>query len=75
MPSETRLPVKMLDKPMKVPKELLDELKGVVSKSMLARMRREAVECPVKGLVPFAECFLCERFVRRVKGEVYCRSG
>lgn len=75
MPSEVRIPIRMVDKPLKVSKEMVDQLKGVVSKNMLSRMRREAVDCPVKGTISFIECFSCERFIRRVKGEVHCRSG
>ncbi len=72
---QLKLPVKTLEKPLKVPKEKLEEFKGVLSRGMISRMKKEAVDCPVKGrLVPFFECFTCERFVRRVRGEVYCKG-
>jgi len=70
-----RVKVKTLDRPMKISREKLEEFKGVLSRGMINRMRREAVECPIKGgMVAFLECFTCERFLRRVKGEVYCKG-
>ncbi|WP_309493408.1 hypothetical protein [Candidatus Hecatella orcuttiae] len=67
--------VKILQKPLRVPKEKLGELKGTVSGSLLSRMKKEAVDCPVKGeTLPFIECFTCENFLRRVKGHVHCRG-
>ncbi|MGP3668107.1 MAG: hypothetical protein ACKD6N_04180 [Candidatus Bathyarchaeota archaeon] len=68
-----KLEVKMLQKSLKVPVEKLEELKGVFSKRVLLRLKKEAVECPLKGSsVSFLECFVCDRFIRRVKGYVYC---
>ncbi|MCX8175765.1 MAG: hypothetical protein N3E48_00850 [Candidatus Bathyarchaeota archaeon] len=68
-----KLEVKMLQKSLKVPAEKLEEFKGVFSKRVLLRLKKEAVECPLKGSsVSFLECFICDRFIRRVKGYVYC---
>ncbi|MGQ9542699.1 MAG: hypothetical protein ACUVTM_01230 [Candidatus Bathyarchaeia archaeon] len=54
-------------------KEKVEALKGVVGGKMLARMKKESVECPVTLCVkPFVECFLCPNFIRRIKGEVHC---
>lgn len=62
-----------LDKPIKVSKEAQEALKGVASGKMLAKMRKEAVDCPVLNKrVPFLECFSCKNFQRRFKGEVQC---
>jgi len=75
MPEDYRYVVKVveLDKPMKVSKEIQDSLKGVASGKMLAKMKREAVDCPVLNRrVPFLECFACKNFQRRFKGEVQC---
>jgi len=70
-----QIKVETLDKPMRIPKEKLEEFKGVLSKGMINRMRKEAVRCPVKNkTVAFLECFTCEKFLRRVKGEVYCKG-
>lgn len=67
--------VKTLQKPLQVSKQKLGELKGAVSGSLVSRMKKEAVECPVKGeTVPFIECFTCKNFLRRVKGHVHCRG-
>ena len=68
-----KLEVKIFPKPFKISKDKLSELKGVVSRRAIERMKKEGVECPVKKApVPFLECFTCEKFVRRVKGYVYC---
>ncbi|RLI02577.1 hypothetical protein DRO30_02405 [Candidatus Bathyarchaeota archaeon] len=68
-----KLEVKVLQKPLKVPAEKLEEFKGVFSKRVLSRLKKEAVECPLKGSpVSFLECFVCDKFIRRVKGYVYC---
>ena len=70
-----KLKIRTLDKPFRLSKEELEQFKGVLSKSLISKMRREAVECPVKQeVVPFIKCFSCDRFVRRVKGEVYCKG-
>ena len=73
---EVRVEVQTLEKALKIPKEKLEEFKGVLSRGMINKMKREAVDCPVKGKkVPFLECFTCDRFIRRVRGEVYCRKS
>ncbi|MEM2926628.1 MAG: hypothetical protein QXO94_04105 [Candidatus Bathyarchaeia archaeon] len=43
---------------------------------MVNRMRKEAVDCPVKGkTIAFIECFLCENFIRRARGIIECRGN
>ena len=62
-----------LEKRSKVPKEVLEELKGAVSGKMMARMKKEAIFCPVLNRErPFLECFVCPNFMSRIKGEVHC---
>ena len=58
----------------KLAKEAIPEiLKGVASGKLMARMKREAIDCPVLGRQrPFLECFACKNFIRRFKGEVHC---
>ena len=57
------------------PKQFVQDLKGVVSGKQLARMKKEAVDCPVLAKqVSFAQCFACPNFIRRVKGKVDCRG-
>jgi len=62
-----------IEEGLPVPKESINALKGVVKGKMLARMKKEAVDCPVKGVrVSFVECFACTNFNRRVSGKVGC---
>jgi len=57
------------------PKEALEAIKGAVKGKMLARMKKEAVDCPVKlRAVSFVECFTCPNFNRRIRGKVGCRG-
>jgi hypothetical protein len=69
--------VDIVTPPKAVPssKESLEAIKGAVKGKMLARMKKEAVDCPVKlKVVSFVECFTCPNFNRRVKGKVGCRG-
>jgi hypothetical protein len=57
------------------PKESLEAVKGSVKGKMLARMKKDAVDCPVKlKSVSFLECFTCPNFNRRVRGKVGCKG-
>jgi hypothetical protein len=57
------------------PKESLEAIKGAVKGKMLARWKKEAVDCPVKlKVVSFVECFTCTNFNRRVRGKVGCKG-
>jgi hypothetical protein len=57
------------------PKESLEAIKGAVKGKMLARMKKEAVDCPVKlKIVSFVECFTCPNFNRRIRGKVGCKG-
>jgi hypothetical protein len=57
------------------PKETLEAIKGAVKGKMLAKMKKEAVDCPVKmKVVSFVECFTCQNFNRRVRGKVGCKG-
>ncbi len=56
-------------------KESLEAIKGAVKGKMLAKMKKEAVDCPVKlKVVSFVECFTCPNFNRRIRGKVGCRG-
>jgi len=60
-------------KAIPAPKESLEAIKGAVKGKALARMKKEAVDCPVKQKrVSFVECFTCPNFNRRVRGKVGC---
>lgn len=57
------------------PKQYVQDLKGVVGGKQMARMKKEAVDCPVLvKQVSFVQCFACPNFIRRVKGQVGCRG-
>ena len=63
------------EKPPPTPKEYIQDLKGVASGKQIARMKKEAVACPVLNkTVSFVQCFACPNFIRRVKGKVDCRG-
>lgn len=69
-----KIKVEQVSRALKIPKELISELEGT-SKTMVNRMKKEAVDCPVlKQKVSFIQCFLCSNFLRRVRGIVYCRG-
>jgi len=62
-----------VEKPAKVSKETQQQFKGALSGKMAARMKKEAIQCPVLGKErPFLDCFVCPNFLRRVRGEVHC---
>ncbi len=78
MSTETKFVVKIYSspKPHKVPKVVSEELKGGASPKLIARMKKEAVDCPiVNGEVNFLVCFACPSFIRRVRGEIHCAGG
>lgn len=57
------------------PKQYVADLKGVASGKQIARMKKEAVACPVlEKTVSFVQCFACSNFLRRVKGKVDCKG-
>jgi len=57
------------------PKASLEAIKGAVKGKMLAKMKKEAVDCPVKlKKVSFVECFTCPNFNRWIRGKVGCRG-
>jgi hypothetical protein len=71
-----KVAVKVPEEPVKVSKERMSELRGVVKGALLTRMKREAVDCPLRSeTVAFIECFTCDNFLRRVMGEVGCRGA
>ena len=62
-------------KAIPTPKANLEAIKGAVKGKMLAKMKKEAVDCPVKlKMVSFVECFTCQNFNRRVRGKVGCKG-
>ena len=72
---EDKYAVDILEVPKAIPapKDSLEAIKGAVKGKALAKMKKEAVDCPVKGRrVSFVECFICPNFNRRVRGKVGC---
>ena len=41
------VPVRLAEKAIRVPKELVTNLKGAAGGKLLARMKKEALDCPV----------------------------
>jgi len=75
MSEQKKLVVDVLkcDKPLRVPSEVQQELKGAASGKRIAAMKKEKVFCPVENTEkPFLICFTCKNFHSRVKGKVYC---
>ncbi len=69
------IPVIKLERSMRVPRELTNQLKGILSRKMISNMKREAIDCPILNKrVSFLQCYFCPNFVRRVRGIVYCRG-
>ncbi len=63
------------EKPPPTAKQYVQDLKGVAGGKQIARMKKEAVACPVLNMtVSFVQCFACPNFIRRVKGKVDCRG-
>ena len=72
---EDKYSVDVLEVPKAIPapKECLEAIKDAVKGKALAKMKKEAVDCPVKmKRVSFVECFTCPNFNRRVRGKVGC---
>ena len=72
---EDKYSVEVLEVPKSIPapKECLEAIKDAVKGKALAKMKKEAVDCPVKmKRVSFVECFTCPNFNRRVRGKVGC---
>jgi len=73
--TEDKYTVDVMEVPKAIPasKDSLEAIKGAVKGKALAKMKKEAVDCPVKGKrVSFVECFTCPNFNRRVRGKVGC---
>ena len=67
--------IEQTDKPVRLAKTIMGELKGAASAKMVSRMKKEAVLCPIQNKqVCFLECFACKNFLRRLKGTVGCKG-
>ena len=75
LPTDPKFVVKIYgkEKAARVPKSVTQSLKGVAGAKTMARMKKEAIYCPLlEKERPFLECFACESFIRRFKGDVHC---
>ena len=67
--------IKEQTKAIRTPKESTEILKGVIGAKRIAKMKKEAIECPVlEKTVSFVECYSCPNFIRRVRGTVHCKG-
>jgi len=65
--------VRQAEKPLKYDKEVTEAVKDVLKGKMIARMKKEYVDCPVVSEpVAFLTCFVCVSHIRRVRGVVHC---
>ncbi len=65
--------VRQAETPLKYDKEVAEAVKDVLKGKMIARMKKEYVDCPVVSEpVAFLTCFVCVSHIRRVRGVVHC---
>ena len=88
MESKYLVPVKAVEKSIRLTDEAKSELKSIgmmddkgklklkgVSPKMLKRMKLESVNCPVlEKEVGFIQCYVCKNFHSRISGKVYCKG-
>ena len=60
----------------KIERAVLDRLKELGLTRRVSFMKKERVDCPLRGeeISPLY-CLLCEHYRRRVKGIVYCEAA
>ena len=69
------LTIKEQKKAIRTPKESTEILKGVLGAKRIAKMKKEAIECPIlEKTVSFVECYSCPNFIRRIRGSVHCKG-
>lgn len=68
------IPVKKVDKTVRVPKKVREEIKQLGIERKVRFMKRELVLCPLSGKEqsPLL-CMTCQYFVRRIKGVIHCK--
>jgi hypothetical protein len=68
------IPVKKIDKTVRIPKEIREEIKRLRIERKVKFMKKELLLCPLtnKEQSPII-CMTCEYFSRRIKGKVYCK--
>ncbi len=67
--------VKTALEPFKADKKKLSQVKNVVRGKFIHVVQKQYVTCPVfKRDISFVDCFNCDNFQRRIKGQVHCRG-
>ncbi len=67
--------VKTGETPFKSDKKKLSQVKNVVRGKFFREVQKQYVSCPVfKREISFVDCFNCQNFLRRMKGQVHCRG-
>ncbi len=67
--------VKTAETTFKADKRKLSQVKNVVRGKFIREVQKQYVSCPVfKKDISFVDCFNCENFLRRVKGQVHCKG-
>lgn len=66
--------MKKIDKTVRVPKEVSEEIKRLGIGKKVKFMKKELVLCPMtnKDQSPLI-CMTCEYFARRIKGLIHCK--
>ncbi len=67
--------VKTAETQFKSDKAKLSMVKNVVRGKFIQTVQKQYVSCPVfKKDISFVDCFNCQNFLRRVKGQVHCKG-
>ncbi len=67
--------VKTAETAYKADKKKLSQVKNVVRGKFIREVQKQYVYCPVfKREISFVDCFNCQNFLRRIKGQVHCRG-
>jgi hypothetical protein len=68
------IPVKKVDKTIRVPKEIREEIKRLGIERKVKFMKKEVLFCPMnsKEQSPMI-CMVCEYFARRIRGVIHCK--
>ncbi len=67
--------VKTAETAFKADKNKLSQVKNVVRGKFIREVQKQYVNCPVfKKDISFVDCFNCENFLRRIKGQVHCKG-
>ncbi len=67
--------VKTAETAFKADKKKLSQVKNVVRGKFIKVVQTQYVNCPVfKRDISFVDCFNCQNFLRRVKGQVHCKG-